>query len=70
MNFLIQAHAYVSQFFFNLVKTHIFHLIQVVLVVITFQNFWCFVIHGTYFLGSVIWISSTTLLIIAWFYCF
>ena len=46
MNFFIQAHAYVSQFFFSLIKTHIFHLIQVVLVVITSEKLWYSMIHG------------------------
>ena len=44
-------HTYVIQFFFSLVKNHIFHQIQVVLVVITFKKLWCFMIEGTYFFG-------------------
>ena len=51
MNFFIQVHAYVIKFFFSLIKTHIFHLIQVFLIVITFQKLWCLMIHGTYFVG-------------------
>ena len=70
MNFCIQEHTNVIKCFFSIVRTYIFHQIQVVLIVITFQKLWCFMIHGTYFLDSVIWISSTTLLIIAWFSCF
>ena len=51
MNFCIKAHAYLIQFLFIPIKTHIFHLVQVFFIVITFQKFWCFMIHGTYFLG-------------------
>ena len=35
-------------FFLGLIKTNIFYLIQVVLVVFTFQKFWCLMIYGTY----------------------
>ena len=38
-------------FFFSLTKTHIIHLIQVVPILITFQKFCCFIIHGTDFFG-------------------
>ena len=55
---------------FGLIKTHIFHLIQVILIVFTFQN-----ISGASWLMaltfySIMRSSSTTLLIIAWFSCF
>ena len=40
-----------SNFLFSLIKTHILHLIQFVIIVITFQKFLCFVIHGIYFFG-------------------
>ena len=53
MNFRIQSHAYVSHFSFSLIKTHIFYLIQVILIVIIFQNFWCFMIHSTSFFGFI-----------------
>ena len=39
MNFRIQVHAYVIQFFFGLIKTHILYLIQIVLMVVTLQKF-------------------------------
>ena len=42
-----------QSFFFSLVKTHIFHLIQVVLIIIIFQKFWCFMIHSTFFFSLV-----------------
>ena len=38
-------------FFSGLIQTCIFHLIQVVLIIIIFQKFWCLMIHGTYFFG-------------------
>ena len=40
-------------FFFSLIKTHIFHLIQIILVVIILQKCWCFMIHSTYFWGLI-----------------
>ena len=36
-------------FFFSLFKTHIFHLIQVVLIIVTSQKLWFLVVDGTYF---------------------
>ena len=51
MNFCIQEHTNVIKCFFSIVRTYIFHQIQVVLIVITFQKLWCFMIHGTYFFG-------------------
>ena len=38
-------------FFFSLIKTHISHLIQFIIIKITLQKFWCFMIDGTYFFG-------------------
>ena len=38
-------------FFFSLINNHIFHLIQVVFIIINFQKFWCFMIDGNYFFG-------------------
>ena len=37
--------------FFDIIKTHIFYLIQAVLVVVTFQKLWCLVIYSTYLFG-------------------
>ena len=36
-------------FFFSLIKTHIFHLIQVFIIVTVLPKFWFFMIHSTYF---------------------
>ena len=38
-------------FFFSVIKSHVFHLKQVILILITFPKNWRLVIHGTYFLG-------------------
>ena len=51
MNSRIQAHAYDIQLFFGIIKTHIFYLIQVVLIIFTFQKLWCLIIDGTYLFG-------------------
>ena len=52
MKFRIQAHACAIKLFFDLFKTDIFYLLQVVLIVFTFQKFWCLMIYGTPCFGS------------------
>ena len=51
MHFCIQAHTYAIPFFFGIIKTHMFYLIQVVLVVVTLQELLCLMIDGTYLFG-------------------
>ena len=52
IRFFLFKHTLTSfNFFFGLINTHIFYLIQVILVVVNFQKFWGLMIDSTYLFG-------------------
>ena len=62
--FLFKRRLTSFKFFFRILKNHFFNLVQIILIVIRVQKFWCFPC-STYFLFLVSRISSTALLTMA-----